>query len=55
MLEFGQDIGFMVHVIIEMISELHLLRKPMLRPVRRPSPKYQERRFSSVAKSNMEM
>ena len=46
MLEFGHDIGFVAHVIIELISELHLRRKPMLRAVRRPSPKYQEHRFS---------
>ena len=35
MLEFGQDISFVALVIIEMISELHLRGKPMLRRVRR--------------------
>ena len=55
MLEFGQDISFVALVIIEMISELHLRGKPMLRHVRRPSPKYWECPFSSVTKSNIEM
>ena len=55
MLEFGQDISFVAHAIIELISELHLRGKPMLRHVHRPSPKYWERPFSSVTKSNMEM
>ena len=55
MLEFGQDISFVALVIIEMISELHLRGKPMLRHVRRPSAKYRERLFSSITKSNIEM
>ena len=55
MLEFGQDISFVALVIIEIISELHLRGKPMLRHVRRPSPKYGERLFSSITKSNIEM
>ena len=55
MLEFGQDISFVALVIIEMISELHLRGKPMLRHVHRPSPKYWECPFSSVTKSNIEM
>ena len=55
MLEFGQDISFVALVIIEMISELHLRGKPRLRHVHRPSPKYWERPFSSVTKSNIEM
>ena len=55
MLEFGQDLSFVALVIIEMILELHLRGKPMLRHVHRPSPKYWERPFSSVTKSNMEM
>ena len=37
MLEFGQDISFLALVIIEIISELHLRGKPMLRHVHRPS------------------
>ena len=37
MLEFGQDISFVALVIIEIISELHLRGKPMLRHVHRPS------------------
>ena len=53
--EFGQDISFVACVIIELISELHLRVKPMLRPVRRPSPNYRERLLSSVTKSNIEM
>ena len=50
MLEFGQDISFVALVIIEMILELHLRGKPMLRHVRRRSPKYRERLFSSITK-----
>ena len=55
MLEFGQDISFVALVITEMISELQLRGKPMLRHVHRPSPKYRERLLSSVTKSNIEM
>ena len=45
----------MALVIIDMISELNLRGKAMLRPVRHPSPKYRERLLSSVTKSNTEM
>ena len=55
MLEFGQDISFVALVIIRMISDLHLGGKPMLRPVQATWPKYPQRRFSSVTKSNIEM
>ena len=54
-LEFGHHISFVALVITEMISELHLRGKAMLRPVRHPSPKYRERLLSSVTKSNTEM
>ena len=55
MLEFGQDISFVALVIIEIISELYLRGKPMLRHVHRPSPKYWECLFSSIIKSNIDM
>ena len=55
MLEFGQDISFLAFVIIVMISDLHLLVKLMSRPVQATSPKYPERHFSSVTKSNIQM
>ena len=55
MLEFGQYINFVALVIKEMTSDLHLLGKPMLRPVHHPSPKHRERLLSSVTKSNTEM
>ena len=53
--EFGQDISFVACVIRELISELHQWVKPMLRPVRRPSPNYRECLLSSVTKLNIEM
>ena len=45
----------MAIVITARILELHIREKPMLRHVHRPSPKYWERPFSSVTKSNIEM
>ena len=54
MLEFRQDISFLAFVIIVMISDLHLLGKLMSRPVQATSPKYPERHFSSVTKSNIQ-
>ena len=55
MLEFGQDISFVALVITGMILDLHLGGKLMSRPVQAIRPKYQQRRFSSVTKSNIEM
>ena len=55
MLKFGQDISFLAFVIIVMISDLHLLGKLMSRPVQATSPKYPERRFSSIIRSNIVM
>ena len=54
-MDFGQDISFLAFVIIVMISDLHLLGKLMSRPVQATSPKYPERHFSSVTKSNIQM
>ena len=42
-------------VMIEMILDLHLHEKLMSQPVPALSPKYPERLFSSVNKSNIEM
>ena len=55
MLEFGQDISFVALVIVGMITDLHLVGKPMFRPVQATWPTYPEHRFSSVTKSNIEM
>ena len=55
MLEFGQYISFVALVIVGMIIDLHLGGKPMLRPVQATWPKYPERCFYSVTKSNIEM
>ena len=55
MLEFGQYISFVALVIVGMITDLHLGGKPMLRPVQATWPKYPERCFYSVTKSNIEM
>ena len=55
MLEFGQDISFLAFMIIVMISDLHLLGKLKSRPVQATSPKYPERHFSSIIRSNIVM
>ena len=55
MLELRQDISFVAFVIIVMISDLHLRGKLILRPVQATLPKYTERNFSSLTKSNIEM
>ena len=58
MLKFGLGnlgVRFMLLVIIEKISDLHLCGKLVSRPVKATSPKYPERLFSSVNKSNIEM
>ena len=55
MLKFGLDVRIMLLVIIEMISDLHLCGKLVSQPVQATSPKYPERLFSSVNKSNIEM
>ena len=39
MVEFGQDISFVVLVIVGMITDLHLGGKPILRPVQATWPK----------------
>ena len=48
MLGFGQDISFVALVIIRMISDLHLGRKSMSRPVQAIWPKYPKCLFSFV-------
>ena len=50
MLKFGQDVRFMLLVMIEKISDLHLCGKLVLRPVKSTSPKYLEHLLSSVTK-----
>ena len=45
----------MAFVIIVMISDLHLRGKLMSRPVQATLPKYPERNFSSLTKSNIQM
>ena len=45
----------MALVITEMIFDLHLGGKLVQRPVQAIWPKYQQRRFSFVIKSNIEM
>ena len=42
-------------VIIQMISDLHLHEKLLSRPIKATLPKYPERLFASVNKSNIEM
>ena len=54
-LYFGQDISFVALVVIEVISDLHLSWKLVPRTIQTTSPKYRERLFSSVTKSNIEM
>ena len=50
-----QEISFMSPVIIAMVSDLHLRGKLVSRPIKATLPKYPERLFSSVTKSNIEM
>ena len=52
-LEFRQYISFVALVIIGMISDLHLGGKRMSRLVTAKRPKYPERLFPSVSKSNI--
>ena len=54
-LQFGRDISFVALVMIEKVWDLHLSWKLVLRPIQATSPKYRERLFSSVTKSNIEM
>ena len=54
-LQFGRDISFVALVMIEKVWDLHLSWKLVPRPIQATSPKYRERLFSSVTKSNIEM
>ena len=55
MLEFGKDISWVALVIMVLFSDLHPGWKLMLQLFQAKWPKYPERLFSSVTKSNIEM